>query len=327
MDELWAAFVDALPGDLRDAALGLAATLGLAPSRDVPWSEVFSNEITLGAPILVAEAMPGLPEAAVRDAALAHQLAIVEAFATDRLEDGQAEPTAALHALLAAVRAARDASLARVAPGMTELGTSYARAEQETLAAIRAEQEALRGGSTVAFERYLAIAHGKQRVGLPASIALAHAAGWDGRRVRCLARLLDDVWVGLQLHDDVIDWEDDLTRGGAWATAVAAEAVPEAAPPPSALPPSRDSSERRTMPFSARGLVHRSGVLARMLGASSRRFRAARRRATHLGATRLAAWAGEREALTGGLARREAESPGFANRAHALSVWAKSVLS
>jgi hypothetical protein len=63
-----------------------------------------------------------------------------------------------------------------------------------------------------------------------------------------------------------------------------------------------------------------------MLSESARRFRAARRRAEALGTHRLAAWAGERERLISDLASREAESPGYTNRAHALSAWAKTVL-
>jgi len=306
IDDLYGAFVATLPPSLVEPAGALAATLGLAPSPAVPWSQVFSHEVTLGAPRLVADAMPSLPEALVRDATLAHLLAIVEAFATDRVEDGQVAATPTLVALLEQVRRGRDAALERVA---SPSSPSYASAERETVAAIRAEQAALRSGEPVAFARYLAISNGKQRVGLPASLALAGAAGWDAPRARSLARMLDAVWVALQLHDDVIDWEDDLARGGAWATALA-----PAAPPLSVAAPVKER-------------VHRSGVLARMLAASTRRFRAARRRAEVLGAVRLAAWARDREAVLGDLARREAASPGFANRAHALSSWAKTVLA
>ena len=35
----------------------------------------------------------------------------------------------------------------------------------------------------------------------------------------------------------------------------------------------------------------------------------------------------QREAITSDLARREGESPGYTNRAHALSAWAKTVLA
>jgi hypothetical protein len=316
-DALFAAFVASLPADLAEEARGLAVTLGLAPTRAVPWSEVFSHEITLLAPRLVAEAMPGLPAEVMRDACLAHLLAIVEAFATDRVEDGQVRETPGLQALLHRVREARDAALGRV-----RTDERYGPAQSETMAAIEAERKTFGAGEPVSFARYLAVSHGKQRVGLPASIALAQAAGWDERRRRSLARLLDAVWLGLQIHDDVLDWQDDMARGGAWATLLAAFAlVPGNAP--LARAGRRDAP---TVPVSVRGLVHASGILARMLEASARRFRAARRRAAALGAHRLAAWAREREAVTSDLAWREAESPGYTQRAHALSAWAKTVL-
>jgi hypothetical protein len=317
VDALFAAFVASLPADLADQARGLAVTLGLAPSRAVPWSQVFSHEITLGAPGLVAEAMPRLTAAvtmgetpkppaqpAVEDASLAHLLAILEAFATDRIEDGQTPETPGLSALLGRVREARDAALCRVAGG----AATYAVAQQETLAAIAAEQRIFRGGERIDFAGYLSVSHGKQRVGLPASLALARAAAWDERRARVLARLLDAVWLGLQLHDDVVDWEDDLARGGAWATSLAGAGA---------------GQDRAAV----RQQVHASGVLARMLSASARCFRAARRRAGVLGARRLAEWARQRETITSDLARREAESPGYTHRAHALSAWAKTVLA
>jgi hypothetical protein len=322
IDPLYAAFVATLPEALAGAARGLAVTLGLSPSRDVPWSGVFSHEITLGAPLLVAEALPELPAALVDDATLAHLLAVVEAFGTDRLEDGQVTATPALLDLLAHVRRARDAALSRVVAASSRHGHerpsehAFQRADGETLAAISAERALIGNGEAVTFRRYLSISHGKQRVGLPASLALARAAGWDDRRTRVLGRLLDAVALGLQLHDDVIDWEDDLARGGAWAASLAA------------LVPSRaDAEARETMPVSIRLLVQQSGVLGRMLAAAQRSFRAARRRAEVLGAGRLARWAGEREALTGDLARHEADTPGFANRAHALSAWARTVLA
>lgn len=317
IDALYADFVATLPAALARPAALLAVTLGLAPSPDVPWSEVFAHEVTLGAPRLVAEAMPETPGAVVRDAALAHLLAIVEAFGTDRLEDGQVEATAELAALLAHARRARDDALARVTPEV-----SYEPAERETLAAVRAEQAVLRGGGGVPFPRYLAIVHGKQRLGLPASMGLARAAGWDMPRTRSLARLLDAVSEALQIHDDVIDWEEDLGRGGAWAASLAASVVPSVV----VRDPHVPRKDRETVPDSTRKRVHQSGMLARMLSTSARRFHAAHLRAEALGASRLAIWAHDREATMRDLARREAESPGFTNRAHALSTWARTVL-
>lgn len=332
VDELYKAFCETLPGMLRAEARGLAHTLGLAPARDVPWSEVFGHEVTLAAPALLAEAMPHVHAATVRDALLAHMLAVIEAFGTDRLQDGQARWTWQLETLLAHARRVRDEALRRVAPGVIEPAIDFALADEETLAAISAERRLLGAGEAAGFERYLAISLEKQRVGLPASIALAHAAGWGPRRRAALARALGSIWVGLQLHDDVMDWEEDHVRGGAWAVALARGLSGGDVPIASGRVGQGSSSEppstvRHAAPAPVRRFVLASGALAAMLASSRRCYRGARRRAAALGARRLAAWAEAQEAQAAELARCEAESPGYANRARALSAWARAVLS
>lgn len=318
IDDLYAGFVATLPEALAPLGRALPKALDLAPSVDVPWSEVFSHPITLGAPRLVAEGMPGLGEDVVRDATLAHLLAIIEAFGTDRILDGQIDPSPEIDAVLAHARKARDAALARVNGAGQAAGRgapSFAHADAETAAAIRAEHDILHGGQAVSWSRYLAVVHGKQRLGLPASLSLARAAGWDARRQKSLGKLLDAVWIGLQLHDDVVDWEADLSRGGAWAASLAAH-----------VPMRSNPRDRKTVPVSARRLVFESGALARMLAHSTRSFRAARRRAEVLHLGELCSWARERERATASLAHDELASPGQTNRAHALAHWAKTVL-
>ncbi len=110
VDELFAAFVASLPGDLAAQALGLSVTLGLAPSKEVPWSQVFSHEITLGAPALVAEAMPEVPEATVRHASLAHLLAILEGSARTASRIDRRRPRPSSPRSSRACGAARDGS-------------------------------------------------------------------------------------------------------------------------------------------------------------------------------------------------------------------------
>ncbi|WP_437320326.1 hypothetical protein [Sorangium sp. So ce385] len=364
VDELYTAFWRTLPGMLHAEAQGLAYTLGLAPSRDVPWSAVFRNEFTLAAPALLAEAMPGVRGATVQDALLAHLLAVIEAFGTDRIQDAQVRPTWQLEAILAHARRARDEALRRVAPDVDDPAIDFARADEATLLAIEAERSVLASGEPAGFSRYYALSLGKQSVGFPASIALAHAAGWTAAQREVLARLLSSVWLGLQLHDDVMDWQDDYQRGGAWAVVLAselrsrAEGEPDAtatrardddrasgsyhrgaiaygplgtppwgiaATPRAKSEPPASSAASSLVPV--RRMVLESGVLAAMLDGERRCFGAARRRAAALGARRVAAWAAAREAHAQELARCEAESPGFANRAHALNAWAKAVLA
>ncbi|WP_437666093.1 hypothetical protein [Sorangium sp. So ce1182] len=362
VDELYNAFCRTLPGMLHADAQGLAYTLGLSPSRDVPWSAVFSNEVTLAAPALLAEAMPGVRGATVQDALLAHLLAVIEAFGTDRIQDAQVRPTWQLEAILAHARRARDEALRRVAPGVDDPAIDFARADDATLLAIETERSLLASGEPAGFSRYYALSIAKQSVGFPASIALAHAAGWTAAQREVLARLLSSVWLGLQLHDDVMDWQDDYQRGGAWAVVLASELRSRAhgepdephadrrerAPgahnrlaaaygplgtPPwgiAATPKGKSEPPASSAPSSlipVRSMVLDSGVLGAMLDGERRCFRAARRRAAVLGARRVAAWAEGREAQAHELARCEAESPGFANRAHALNAWAKAVLA
>lgn len=372
VDELYKAFWRTLPGMLHAEAQGLAHTLGLAPSRDVPWSAVFSNEITLAAPALLAEAMPGVRGATVQDALLAHLLAVIEAFGTDRIKDGQVRPTWQLEAILAHARRARDVALGRVAPGVDDPAIDFARADDASLLAIEAERALLASGGPAGFSRYYALSLAKQSVGFPASIALAHAAGWTAAQREVLSRMLSSVWLGLQLHDDVMDWQDDYQRGGAWAVVLASELRSRAQGEPhqddqdddggggaaraedrgaggalhrgavaygplgtppwgiAATPKAQSEPPASVAPSSlipVRRMVLDSGVLAAMLDGERRCFRAARRRAAVLGARRVASWAEGREAQARELARCEAESPGFANRAHALNAWARAVLA
>lgn len=315
VDDLYAAFCSALPGELGAHARRLACTLKLAPTPAVPWSQVFGHEVTLAAPAVMAEAMRGVPTQILLDAVLAHMLAVIEAFGTDRIEDGQVTETPELRGVLAALRAGREEALARVAPGVIDPAMDCARADAETRAAIAAERALLACGEAVDMAGYEATSIGKQAVGFPASIALAHAAGWSDRRRATLSRALADVWIGLQLHDDVMDWEEDLERGGAWAVSLA-RGVGQREP----------AGKRKTVPPLTRRFVHGSGVLALMLARSRRRFRAASRRARALGAHRLAGWAAEREAHLAELVANERRSAGFANRAHALAAWAREVL-
>ena len=315
LDDLFAAFASSLPEHLAGAAAALPRPLGLAPAPGVRWSEVFGHEVTLAAPALFADAMTQVPAPCVMDAVLAHMLAVIEAFGTDRVQDGQVQATPELEELLAHLRIARDQALARIAPDTSDGAIDGRRADAETLGAIAEEREALLSGEALSMTEYERISLGKQAVGFPATLALAHAAGWDVRRRRAAERTLAAVWIGLQIHDDVVDWEDDLARGGAWAVALARGARQNSPP-----------SERKTAPPLTRRWVHSSGVLAEMLERSRRSFRAARRRARVLGAHRLAAWAGEREAYLAELTQNEKKSAGFANRAHALAAWAREVL-
>lgn len=306
LDREYEDFLRTLEPRLHEAGKKLAHSLGLAPIG-VPWSEVFGNEVTLGAPALVV--CGGASDDATRFATRAHMLAVIEAFARDRLEDGQVTDTTDLDALLDAIRAERDRAL-RAVSAEPDVELDFDRASRLTLEAIRRERALFERRSPVTFDEYLAVSSDKQRLGLPATLALARAAGWDARRRSSASSMLMSIWLALQLHDDVVDWPEDLRHGGAWALCLALRTHADA------RQGDRDES-----------VILASNVLAEMLRRSRRFYAAARRRARALGALDLARWAGEREAIVREAEHRENAAAGAASRAHRLAAWARVVLS
>lgn len=301
IDEGWASLVPRLPDEHRDDARELPALLDLAP-RGTPWSEVFGHLVTLAAPALVADALPAAPEDTMRSAVLAHLLGVIEAFGTDRIADGQLASVGKLPGLLDALRTARDAVLEGLAPG----GAAEGRAADEAARVAIAEEHAwLSRGAPATLAEYERVSLGKQAPGFPATELLGRATGAPARVRRALGGALAGVWMGLQAHDDVVDWEDDFARGGAWAVALArgtgAEVEGELA--------------------LAREAVHASGTLALLLGYARRKLRATRRLAGAVGAEPLARWAAEREEKMAALWERERRAPGATVRAHRLASW------
>lgn len=314
IDELYAAFAESLPEHLRPGARALVSTLQLAPAG-VPWSQVFSHGLTLAAPSLLAEAMPEVSRGRVRDATLAHLLGVIEAFGTDRVEDRQILADDLLITLLLEIRRARDRALAAVL-GTTPLPPSVQLDQVDaSLGAIALERNLLLDAVGVTLEQYEEIAAAKQGPGLPASLALATAAGWSARRVATLGRALRAAFMGLQAHDDVVDWEDDWKRGGAWALSLARGVDTFRAPA---------AGSGLTW---ARGLVFEAGTLATLLQRSAWYFHVASRLFDVLGARQLSAWAEMRSRVVTDLAQNEAKHAGFAVRAHQLAPWARECLA
>jgi hypothetical protein len=311
IDAFYGAVVETLPPELQGAARELPFRLRLAPGPNVSWSEVFSHEVTLRAPALFAEAMPNVAPAQIRDAVLAHMLAVIEAFGTDRIHDGQVTDTAPLQDLLACFRMARDRAILR----LTDEIDPYGAADRETRDANLAERGMLSRAEVSTFRQYEAISLGKQSVGFPATLALARAAGLEKSKLIAIERALACVWLGLQFEDDVLDWEDDWRRGGAWAVCLARGTRVRLR-----------SNERPTMPNALQRFVLESEVLPRMLGLARRKYRAVHRRAMVVGARKLASWAQERERHAASLARMESKHAGYVLRMQRLAPWASVVL-
>jgi hypothetical protein len=315
VDELYEAFADRIGAPLSESARDLPRALRLAPAP-VPWSKVFSHEVTLGAPALFAEAMVGVSGAQIRDAVVAHMLAVIDAFGTDRIEDEQIEATPAVFAVLGQARRERDRAVARLVGQRPFPDCSFEVADVQAIRAIRHERQVLHSGRAVAFQEYERLSLEKQCVGVVASVVLARAAGWDDRRCHALKTTLEAVWLGLQMADDVVDWEDDMRLGGAWAVCL----MEAAKGPPS-------SGSRLKATPSVRQRVHDSGVLGTMLSRALRHMRVARRLATILGARSLSEWTVAQERRLEALVTAESKSPGYAVRAHALAAWAGEVLA
>jgi hypothetical protein len=315
LDALYLAFCATLPGELRTVAGQLPYRLKLAPRPQTPWSQVLAHEVTFAAPAVFAEGMPEAHPKLVRDAFMAHALAVIEAFGTDRIQDRQVPGSPELDALLEHLRQARDLAISRVCDPAGDPELDYAKASADVLRSIEDEKQVMAAGIPVDFDRYEQIALGKTRVGMPASLALAKAAGASDKKREGIRETLQSIWLGMQYQDDVVDWEDDLRRGSSWVILLARKVRLKV--------PLRDRPTERNP---IRQMIFDSRVLEDMLTRGYRRFRAARMRAPALGCRELAQWARSKEVHARSLATQEISSPGYAVRAHALTPWAAEVL-
>jgi hypothetical protein len=315
-DALYAGFADGLAPELRPLALALPHVLGLAPSPSNTWTEVFNQRVTLEAPAMIAEVLPVGAEF-TRDAVFAHGLAVIEAFGTDRIADGQVRKGPELLGLLQELRSARDTLLDRVFPGSSGLSRA---ADAETEQAIREERSLLIRLGAATFEDYRRISLGKQSVGFPASIALARRAGASEASIERVRRTLGGVCLALQFEDDAADWEDDWRRGqGAWAVSLARRRLE--------TEKYQQADERPTEPDLIRRRVFQTGVLYSMLKSARHQYRVARRYARVLGAEKLVRWTERRMARLDEMLPMERRFAGYVVRAAKLAPWAAEVLT
>lgn len=309
IDALWCSFLDRLPPELRSAGRELPFRLGLVPRPSIPWSQAFKHAVTLQAPELLMDGAAGADARLVDRAVLAHLLAVIEAFGADRVADGQVVASRELASVLEQVRLARDEAL-------FELDGEHAiefasEADRRTREAIVSEQQRFSVDDPVPFSVYEAISSDKQAVGLTAGVTLGKALGWRAARTELVRSTLINIALGLQFQDDVVDWEADFLRGGAWALLLARHEH-GSAPKPVDL-------------VEARALVLSSGVLAGLLASSETAYRSARLGAEELGARVLAHWADHREREARDFHENELKNPGFFLRLKRLGPWAAEV--
>jgi hypothetical protein len=314
VDDLYEDFADRIGVPLSSTARDLPRALRLAPTG-LPWSRVFAHEIMLGAPALFAESMAGAPATTIRDAVLAHLLAVIDSYGTARIEDERIEASPQVFAVLGHARRERDRAMMRLFSRTPLADTDFRAADMMTIRAVRRERAMLRSSYPVDLDLYEQTLLDKRCSGILASVALARIAGLGPRRCRAVRATLESVAIGLQIYDDVVDWERDLERGGAWAICLMRGTN---------VPPY--SGHHATRGAGARAEVLSSGILERMLSRARSHMRAARRRAWALRARRLSSWAAAQEARLESLVAAEADSAGYAVRAHAAGAASGGVL-
>jgi hypothetical protein len=305
VDDLYEGFADRIGAPLSAIARDLPRALRLA-RVSVPWSQVFPHEIVLGAPALFAESM-SVPSALTRDAVLVHLLAVIDAHGIARVEDERIDAAPGVFAVLGHVRAERDRAMMRLFSRTPLADTDFRAADAMTIRAVRRERTLLKSAYPVDLDLYESTLVDKCCSSVMASVTLGRIAGLEPRRCRAIRATLESIALALHLYDDVVGWEVNLQRGGAWASCLMrGTSVPF------------DSGKHATRGAGARAALLGSGILERMLSRAHMHMRAARRRAIGLRARRLAAWAAAQESRLEVLVAAEADSAGHAVRAHAL---------
>lgn len=298
IDALYQEFVETLPVEDRPMARQLAYVLGLAPVVDLPWSRVFADGPVLHLPWFFADAMPDVAPSVVVNAVHAHLLGVIAAFAADRIQDGQLRrPPAKLLRVVNALRIRRDNVLERLGDAPADAQHDFALGEWDTAVAVIEENRLLGRGGGVDFATYERIALDKSAMAFPASLRLAHTAGWSEEQLGLVRQAISCVILTLQMQDDAADWDEDLQRGASWAACLATGAADRF------VHESLDQTRCRVLT---------SGVLARLLARGRAHADSVRSAAEKLGASSLAQWAGELVAILAALIHREGERPGYA---------------
>ena len=184
--------------------------------------------------------------------------------------------------------------------------TDFRAADAMTIRAVRRERAMLRSTYPVDFDLYERTLLDKRCSGVLASVALARIAASARAVAGQCARPSSRSRSACRSMTTSSTGRATCERGGAWAMCV----MRGTGPPPL-------SGKHATRGAGARAEVLSSGVLEQMLSRARSHMRAARRRAWALRARRLSSWAAAQEARLESLVAAEADSAGYAVRAHA----------
>ena len=186
--------------------------------RRVPGAASFPHEVTLGAPALFAESLSGVPRSLMRRRrARAH--ARGHRLVRDRAHRGRAHRgvAAGLRRSRARAERARQGHAAPLQPHAPRRDGLPRRRRHDHPRAARRASDA-RVGRSRGPRVYEQTIVDKRCSGILASLALARIGGAVRGDAAPFAPRWNRSTRARQIYDDVVDWEADLKRGGAWAT-------------------------------------------------------------------------------------------------------------
>ena len=209
LDRLERSLEEHLSSHLLETSRTVLDTLRIRPDREPRWTERLSPLVVLY-PLLQSQAWSDRPTEAVCTATVVHMFLLMHTFIDDRVIDNQhpltpAEIVLAKQAALVAQRIARESSL--LPPPVDRLWfDSFERYHGAQL------QHYAQSGQTMAEEALDAheqIVADRAALGQLGVIVACHTAGRADLQP-ALSRAFNDLAVGLQWEDDLMDWPHDF---------------------------------------------------------------------------------------------------------------------
>jgi hypothetical protein len=288
VDALFAAFCAVVPDTVGPHARAIPRLLGVQAAK---LSECFEHPFILEAPDFIAEILPNASPRAVRDATLAHVLAVLASVLELRGAGAEEDrDEAAVPALLSELQGARNRAISNVLPGGQQ---AFEAAERSARGAIQQAHQLLAEAGRASLADYLTLTRAIMSPRIEACSLLARSADCQPQRLVTLAHTLESVWVAREVERDADGWRNGWRSGNAWVVCIARSAR------------TAGSDDRATEPDLVARMVQESGALTAMHACARRLWDTAARHATGLGANRLGMWARQRAQTC---LRREAQA-------------------